>query len=289
MSTHSNVQAANVTSTKIPEMSSQSIVRLDTISNNTVNKSNREAMKNEIIAISENKMRNQLKHRSKFTCRQCFRSFNDLWHRERHEVTHTTERPYACLNCPKTFTRKDKLKSHKCNSNIYVRQKKLKSDNSKKFEPAATVPCKMSVSKTHENHLASTPGDNGDYIKVSVKSKRAKSLSVRIPKAVQSRMQCISCTKTFTSSNMLKRHELSHKVGTVSFVSNPMEKVEEEKEEVINLDSSEDESRTDVDIIYINDEHVKEGVDDDGLLIMDCEVICEDQPGDDKLVDDIYN
>ncbi|GAA5825831.1 hypothetical protein JCM3770_005237 [Rhodotorula araucariae] len=46
------------------------------------------------------------------TCRYCDMTFRKLEHAQRHERTHTLDRPYACDTCGKTFARQDTLHRH---------------------------------------------------------------------------------------------------------------------------------------------------------------------------------
>ncbi|SCV71901.1 BQ2448_4595 [Microbotryum intermedium] len=45
-------------------------------------------------------------------CAYCPMSFKKLEHAQRHERTHTLDRPYACSTCGKTFARQDTLNRH---------------------------------------------------------------------------------------------------------------------------------------------------------------------------------
>ncbi|KDE08857.1 hypothetical protein MVLG_00957 [Microbotryum lychnidis-dioicae p1A1 Lamole] len=45
-------------------------------------------------------------------CAYCPMSFKKLEHAQRHERTHTLDRPYACSTCRKTFARQDTLNRH---------------------------------------------------------------------------------------------------------------------------------------------------------------------------------
>ncbi|GAA6042131.1 hypothetical protein JCM8097_003125 [Rhodosporidiobolus ruineniae] len=45
-------------------------------------------------------------------CKYCDMSFKKLEHLQRHERTHTLDRPYACDTCSKTFARQDTLHRH---------------------------------------------------------------------------------------------------------------------------------------------------------------------------------
>ncbi|KAI9368544.1 fungal-specific transcription factor domain-containing protein [Aspergillus egyptiacus] len=47
-----------------------------------------------------------------FECARCSRSFARLEHLQRHERSHTKEKPFICDKCPKSFTRKDLLVRH---------------------------------------------------------------------------------------------------------------------------------------------------------------------------------
>lgn len=48
----------------------------------------------------------------KHRCRHCEHTFHRLYDFERHQRTHTQERPYACEECPSKFTRSDHLTEH---------------------------------------------------------------------------------------------------------------------------------------------------------------------------------
>ncbi|KAJ5700876.1 hypothetical protein N7493_011922 [Penicillium malachiteum] len=47
-----------------------------------------------------------------YQCQRCSRSFARLEHLQRHDRSHTKEKPYVCVKCPKAFTRKDLLARH---------------------------------------------------------------------------------------------------------------------------------------------------------------------------------
>ncbi|KAL2868895.1 transcription factor domain-containing protein [Aspergillus lucknowensis] len=47
-----------------------------------------------------------------YECPRCSRPFARLEHLQRHERSHTKEKPYCCDKCPKSFTRKDLLVRH---------------------------------------------------------------------------------------------------------------------------------------------------------------------------------
>ncbi|KAL2821329.1 fungal-specific transcription factor domain-containing protein [Aspergillus cavernicola] len=47
-----------------------------------------------------------------YECTRCDRTFARLEHLQRHERSHTKEKPFACDKCPKSFTRKDLLVRH---------------------------------------------------------------------------------------------------------------------------------------------------------------------------------
>ncbi|KAF7592369.1 hypothetical protein BBP40_000353 [Aspergillus hancockii] len=47
-----------------------------------------------------------------YQCHRCSRSFTRLEHLQRHDRSHTKEKPYVCDKCPKSFTRKDLLARH---------------------------------------------------------------------------------------------------------------------------------------------------------------------------------
>lgn len=47
-----------------------------------------------------------------YQCQRCSRSFARLEHLQRHDRSHTKEKPFVCNDCPKSFTRKDLLARH---------------------------------------------------------------------------------------------------------------------------------------------------------------------------------
>ncbi|PWY67915.1 C2H2 transcription factor [Aspergillus heteromorphus CBS 117.55] len=47
-----------------------------------------------------------------YQCERCSRTFARLEHLQRHDRSHTKEKPYLCDQCPKSFTRKDLLARH---------------------------------------------------------------------------------------------------------------------------------------------------------------------------------
>ncbi|KAL4891474.1 fungal-specific transcription factor domain-containing protein [Aspergillus ambiguus] len=47
-----------------------------------------------------------------FQCQRCPRTFARLEHLQRHDRSHTKEKPFQCEKCPKCFTRKDLLARH---------------------------------------------------------------------------------------------------------------------------------------------------------------------------------
>ncbi|GAA6003781.1 C2H2-type zinc finger protein [Rhodotorula paludigena] len=53
------------------------------------------------------------------TCRYCDMTFRKLEHAQRHERTHTLDRPYVCDTCGKTFARQDTLHRH---SRLHLRK-----------------------------------------------------------------------------------------------------------------------------------------------------------------------
>jgi uncharacterized Zn-finger protein len=50
--------------------------------------------------------------KSGFSCDQCNASFNRLAHLRRHELTHGSEKPYNCMYCSLTSSRKDVIVRH---------------------------------------------------------------------------------------------------------------------------------------------------------------------------------
>ncbi|XP_061154297.1 oocyte zinc finger protein XlCOF6-like isoform X1 [Syngnathus typhle] len=49
---------------------------------------------------------------SNFICSECGKTFDHKGHFNRHMITHTGEKPFGCLFCTKSFTRKSDLKVH---------------------------------------------------------------------------------------------------------------------------------------------------------------------------------
>ncbi|PYH57187.1 transcription factor domain-containing protein [Aspergillus niger CBS 101883] len=53
-----------------------------------------------------------VKPSKQYQCQRCSRTFARLEHLQRHDRSHTKEKPYLCTQCPKSFTRKDLLARH---------------------------------------------------------------------------------------------------------------------------------------------------------------------------------
>ncbi|RAK95905.1 transcription factor domain-containing protein [Aspergillus ibericus CBS 121593] len=53
-----------------------------------------------------------VKPSKQYQCQRCSRTFARLEHLQRHDRSHTKEKPYICTQCPKSFTRKDLLARH---------------------------------------------------------------------------------------------------------------------------------------------------------------------------------
>ena len=83
-------------------------------------------------------------------CGCCLKLFKNLWHLREHLITHTGEKPYACLKCKTTFRRKRELDIHltrhgenkpfpcphcdqKFSSDTYLKQHQRKEHRAKKF------------------------------------------------------------------------------------------------------------------------------------------------------------
>ncbi|KAL3470556.1 fungal-specific transcription factor domain-containing protein [Aspergillus californicus] len=86
-----------------------------------------------------------------YECNRCARTFARLEHLQRHERSHTKEKPFACDECPKSFTRKDLL----------VRHERLAHSSSPTIHPPQLNPT-TSTSQVFDglNVLASAVADN---------------------------------------------------------------------------------------------------------------------------------
>ena len=48
----------------------------------------------------------------KYICAFCARAFTRSEHKQRHERSHTNEKPFHCLHCTSSFVRRDLLQRH---------------------------------------------------------------------------------------------------------------------------------------------------------------------------------
>merc|ERR1711976_714922 len=61
-----------------------------------------------------------------YACPYCPKTMKMWFKMERHIITHTGDRPYACTNCEKTFNRKDHCDRHLRNIHELENEKKEK-------------------------------------------------------------------------------------------------------------------------------------------------------------------
>lgn len=68
----------------------------------------------------------------KYVCAFCARAFTRLEHKQRHERSHTNEKPFHCLHCTSAFVRRDLLQRH-CRTvhNIHLSSNNHRSEKSK--------------------------------------------------------------------------------------------------------------------------------------------------------------
>ncbi|KAJ4857925.1 fungal specific transcription factor domain-containing protein [Trichoderma breve] len=71
-----------------------------------------------------------------YRCHRCNRLFARSEHLQRHERSHTKEKPFQCSQCPKAFTRKDLLSRHDRLSHV--------SGNASQSSPSITIPATQS-------------------------------------------------------------------------------------------------------------------------------------------------
>ncbi|RZC35637.1 uncharacterized protein BDFB_002408 [Asbolus verrucosus] len=75
-------------------------------------KGNSEVITSKLNSDDAPKLSAWAKKQRKFKCVLCPSSFKRSSHLTRHQLVHTGERPYACDQCDKAFSRHDKLKHH---------------------------------------------------------------------------------------------------------------------------------------------------------------------------------
>lgn len=99
----------------------------------------------------------------KYICGYCARAFTRSEHKQRHERSHTNEKPFHCLYCPSAFVRRDLLQRH-CrtvhNIRLVLRPAKDTDDTKRVSQPP---PDEMAANKP-----PASPGDDGMMAEVAL-------------------------------------------------------------------------------------------------------------------------
>jgi hypothetical protein len=126
----------------------------------------------------------------KYVCAFCARAFTRLEHKQRHERSHTNEKPFHCVHCTSAFVRRDLLQRH-CrtvhNINLSTHDSKPKSElpaesESADFKDDDSNESVDSAPPKSRTHSISAPkhevGDGNDLINLlSISKKLYQSLS----------------------------------------------------------------------------------------------------------------
>eukprot|EP00092_Neocalanus_flemingeri_P004597 GFUD01004953.1.p1 GENE.GFUD01004953.1~~GFUD01004953.1.p1 ORF type:complete len:542 (-),score=106.20 GFUD01004953.1:104-1729(-) len=127
-------------------------------------------------------------HKSKHICTVCSKKFLSASHLEKHRVTHTSDRPYMCGTCGKTF--RDPYSVKEC---------EMKHQGIKKLKPSQLIPWR--------NREAKFVCDTCGY---RTKGKAALDRHIKGKHSSERPYQCKECGKDFKSRSSLEGHESVH-------------------------------------------------------------------------------
>jgi len=128
----------------------------------------------------------------KYICAFCARAFTRSEHKQRHERSHTNEKPYHCLHCTSSFVRRDLLQRH-CRT---VHNVQLARTNSANTDLVSTKPEIPLTNETFKNE--NVPLElQADQSVIQISPKRNKSDSSPSP-------------EEDTRTDVVKNHDLIH-------------------------------------------------------------------------------
>jgi DNA-directed RNA polymerase subunit RPC12/RpoP len=131
-------------------------------------------------------------HRSKHVCQVCNKKFLSASHLEKHRVTHTSERPFMCGTCGKTF--RDPYSVKECEK---------KHQGLKKLKPSQLIPWR--------NREAKFVCDTCGY---RTKGKAALDRHIKGKHSKEKPYPCKECGKDFKSKSNLDSHTTVHEKNT---------------------------------------------------------------------------
>jgi len=144
-------------------------------------------------------------HKSKHICPVCSKKFLSASHLEKHRVTHTSDRPYMCGTCGKTF--RDPYSVKEC---------EMKHQGIKKIKPSQLVPWR--------NREAKFVCDTCGY---RTKGKASLDRHIKGKHSSERPFQCKECGKDFKSRASLESHGSVHGKLKSTNIKKPMPSVPE--------------------------------------------------------------